>query len=128
MEKKRKIWNEAREASRNPQRIKQIVNSAGEKLKKVAQSSDEYNEFTQKTQTLISMLKVHIKGDYRAFSKRTMLLIVFGLLYFVIPTDVLPDFIPALGFTDDLSVIYFIYRQIDTDISRYLTDIEPAKD
>ena len=66
------------------------------------------------------MAQYHITGKYRAFSNASLLLIVFALLYFVTPTDVIPDFIPALGFTDDASVLYLIYRKLSKDIDQFL--------
>jgi uncharacterized membrane protein YkvA (DUF1232 family) len=39
--------------------------------------------------------------------------ILFGALaYFVVPFDVLPDFMPLLGFTDDAAVLYAALRTI----------------
>lgn len=52
------------------------------------------------------------------FSDR--LKIVGALGYFILPTDVLPDFIPALGYTDDLAAlawcIYSIAKNITPEI------------
>ena len=66
------------------------------------------------------MIKVHISGDYSAFSNKTILLISFALLYFIIPTDAVPDFLPVIGFTDDITILYFIWKQIDKDVSKFL--------
>ncbi len=35
-----------------------------------------------------------------------------ALAYFVIPTDMIPDFIAALGFTDDAAVFYAALRMV----------------
>jgi uncharacterized membrane protein YkvA (DUF1232 family) len=46
--------------------------------------------------------------------------ILFGALaYFVVPFDVLPDFMPLLGFTDDAAVLYAAVRTV-------LPHIKPA--
>lgn len=34
-----------------------------------------------------------------------------ALLYFVVPTDWVPDFVPFVGYLDDIAVISFIYRR-----------------
>ena len=121
VKEKHKIFEEAQSASKDPNRVKKILKQASEKLRSVVRDSDEFNDLNRKVQTLINMLKLHVKGEEKVFSGRTMILVVFALLYFVIPTDALPDFIPALGFTDDISVIYFVFRQIDTDLSKFTT-------
>ncbi|MEJ1159881.1 YkvA family protein [Prosthecomicrobium sp. N25] len=40
-----------------------------------------------------------------ATPRRVRLIILGALAYFVVPTDVLPDFLPFLGFTDDVTVL-----------------------
>ena len=44
-------------------------------------------------------------------------LIIGALGYLILPTDLVPDFIPALGFTDDLTAIMMALRTLN----RYLT-------
>jgi len=120
VEKKEKIWNEAREATKNPNKLRRIVAMAREKLKNLDADAITNSDFIFKMNTIIKMLKAYIGGNRQAFSTRTILLITFAILYFIIPTDALPDFIPALGFTDDASLFYFIYKQIDADVEKFL--------
>lgn len=53
-------------------------------------------------------------------SKKDKLTIAGALGYLIFPIDLIPDFIPVIGFADDLSVIvYAVYRvisNIDQDI------------
>lgn len=53
-------------------------------------------------------------------------LIIGALGYLILPADLVPDFIPALGFTDDLTALMVALRTLN----RYLTpDInQQAKD
>lgn len=44
-------------------------------------------------------------------------LICGALGYFILPTDLIPDFILALGFTDDLAVIMIVYKTIKGSIT-----------
>ena len=44
--------------------------------------------------------------------------IVFGGLgYFILPVDLIPDAIPALGFTDDAAVLFAIYNAIKSELN-----------
>lgn len=55
-----------------------------------------------------------------ATPKKAKLTIAGALGYLILPFDVIPDFIPVIGFTDDLAVIvYALYKvisHIDDDI------------
>ena len=65
------------------------------------------------------MIQMHFSGEYKAFSTKTILAFVFGLVYFVTPTDLIPDFIPALGFGDDIALLYWIFKNFADDIRQF---------
>lgn len=120
MSRKRQIWNDAKRIVKENNRLSEVVENAGEKMRKISKNSGQLQNVSLKVNVLIRMVKSLVSRDYVAFSNRTVLLVVFALLYFVIPTDVIPDFIPALGLTDDISLIYFIWQQVEEDISAFL--------
>ncbi|MDR2916648.1 MAG: DUF1232 domain-containing protein [Tannerella sp.] len=43
--------------------------------------------------------------------------IIGALGYFIIPTDVIPDFIAGLGYTDDLAVMAILLKQVKDNIT-----------
>lgn len=45
--------------------------------------------------------------------------IIAGLLYFIMPLDVIPDFIPGVGYIDDAFVIAYLVKTIGDTIERY---------
>lgn len=51
------------------------------------------------------------RGEYRAISKPALVSVVAGLLYFLSPLDAIPDWIPVLGFIDDLAVLAWVMRK-----------------
>ena len=120
MSKKKKIFEEAKKTVSDRKKFSAIILKAANKAEKLASNSPELQELRSKVNVLLSMAQNHISGRYQAFSIRSLLFIIFGLLYFIIPTDALPDFIPALGFTDDISVLFLIYRKLNKDIQRFL--------
>ena len=44
-------------------------------------------------------------------------MIVIGLIYFILPTDVIVDAIPIVGLIDDTVVLGYILRQIKKDLT-----------
>jgi uncharacterized membrane protein YkvA (DUF1232 family) len=60
------------------------------------------------------LARAYLRGEYRAVRLRSVLAVIGGLLYFVSPVDLIPDFFVLLGFTDDaivLSLAFSVVRQ-----------------
>ncbi|MFD2203450.1 YkvA family protein [Shivajiella indica] len=64
------------------------------------------------------MVQAHRSGDFKV-SKKTLGLIVLGLVYFVTPLDIIPDFLPLIGFTDDLSVLIAIFNSVKHEVEEF---------
>lgn len=119
MDKTKKIWERAKETATDPSQIKSTLSAAGNKLKHMAENSEDLKELKSKLQILMRMAQSHISGRYRAFPVSSIILIVFALIYFITPVDLIPDFIPALGFTDDASVVFLIAKKLNRDITNF---------
>jgi len=52
-------------------------------------------------------------------SKTAHIAIAGALAYVVLPIDVIPDFIPGVGFIDDIFVIGIVMKSISDEIERY---------
>lgn len=68
---------------------------------------------------LFAVSKDYVNGSYTEIPKRSIVAIVGGLLYFLSPIDVIPDFVPALGFIDDIYILNLVYRQVIKDLEKY---------
>ncbi len=72
-------------------------------------SSDRFWRTVKRAARQIPFMEDVVAAYYCAMDKNTPLRakgIIFGALgYFVLPTDMLPDFIFAIGFTDDIAVL-----------------------
>ncbi len=55
-----------------------------------------------------------------SISLKTKGLVAAALLYFVLPTDVVPDFIPGIGYIDDALVLSTLWKLIGEEIEGYM--------
>jgi len=53
-------------------------------------------------------------------------MIIGSLIYFLMPLDLIPDFIPVTGFADDISIIFLVFNGINEDIEAFL-DFEQGR-
>jgi uncharacterized membrane protein YkvA (DUF1232 family) len=65
------------------------------------------------------MVRAYKQGAYKEVPWRSLLLVLAALIYFVSPVDFMPDFLPLLGFTDDVAVILWVYSSIRGDIEKF---------
>ncbi|WP_025764800.1 YkvA family protein [Dyadobacter tibetensis] len=70
-------------------------------------------------QLLTRMVKAYAKGEYRAVSWTSMASIVAVLIYFVSPIDVIPDFLPVLGLTDDVALVLWLVRNMSGELMKF---------
>ncbi len=68
---------------------------------------------------LFAVAKDYVNGDYTEIPKRSIVAIVGGLIYFLSPIDVIPDFVPVLGYIDDIFVLNLVYKQVIKDLDKY---------
>jgi uncharacterized membrane protein YkvA (DUF1232 family) len=52
---------------------------------------------------------------------KTMTIVAAGLLYFLLPLDMTPDFIPGLGYIDDALVLGTLWKVVQSEVDRYLS-------
>lgn len=66
------------------------------------------------------LLKAYAVGEYRQISFESIALIVASIIYFVMPFDVLPDFIIGLGFVDDAALLAWTFKAVAEDLSAFV--------
>jgi len=79
----------------------------------------EIKRVIEKIKVLVEMLGAYINGEYKRIPKKTLILIVAAFIYLVNPFDLVPDFIPGIGYLDDARVILFVFQSIFEDIQEF---------
>ncbi len=64
------------------------------------------------SKVLYPALQLYYLLQSKDVPKSAKTLIVGALGYLILPTDLVPDFIPALGFTDDLTALMVVLRNL----------------
>ena len=101
---------------RSPEKLMQLVSKAQIK----AIGKDKLASLVEPITAAFRLLKAYAKGEYKDISFESLALIVASMIYFVMPVDVIPDFIVGLGFTDDAALLAWTFKSVAADIERFL--------
>ena len=71
--------------------------------------------------TLIRLVRAWCSKEYSNVPWRTIVFAIGAIVYFVNPFDVIPDFIPGVGYIDDALVIGVVVKSITTDLDAFRT-------
>lgn len=66
-----------------------------------------------------SLLQDYWAGDYTAVPWKLLAAIGFAVAYLVSPIDIIPDFIPVLGFVDDAAVFALVVSAFQSELDDY---------
>jgi uncharacterized membrane protein YkvA (DUF1232 family) len=74
--------------------------------------------FIDKVSELLEMLSEYSKGNFK-LNEAAVGWIVASLAYLILPTDLIPDFLPGIGFTDDAAVFILAFRQLAQELEHF---------
>jgi len=112
--------DKARGIARNPERLKNLYLKAAKKLSKTELKQENFDKFKQEAYTFLRMIRAYWTGAYRETPWKSLVLIVATLIYFVNPLDLIPDFIPATGFIDDISLLLMVFNSVKNDVDDFV--------
>ncbi|TRO65647.1 YkvA family protein [Christiangramia sabulilitoris] len=97
-----------------------IAMDSREEVDEKINNSGLLKKYSELGKVMYGMLKDYRKGVYTKVPWFTIATIAFAFLYILNPLDIIPDFIPGLGYIDDLGVLTFGLRFIESDLHNYL--------
>ena len=99
--------------------VDQVIKREG-KLSFLMSTVKMLKKYYKLTDVMMMMLKDYRKGIYTSVPWFTIAAIGGSLLYVISPFDLIPDFIPGLGYLDDITVLTIVVGWIDSDLHKYL--------
>ncbi len=115
---KKKFLVVAEDLIDNPQGLRFKLESVKEKLTK-QNAKDILGHYFEDLKTLLRMTKLWMARRYTKVSRQTIVYSILALVYFVTPTDFIPDFLLGLGYVDDLAVIGWVLNKIQIELNEF---------
>jgi len=110
------IHNRAERLAQDPEKLGRLVDKAKEKANK---QSGPLEKVWDNLILLFRLIQAYIKGSYCEVPWQSMVMIIGAVLYFVLPIDLIPDFLLGVGYIDDAAVIAWTLKSVQSDIERF---------
>lgn len=107
---------QAERVAKDRKRTSHVVREAYEKLTAHRESVGSLREDLPR---LLRLVRAWSSGDYRRIPWKALVTILGAVLYFVNPLDLVPDFIPVLGYVDDAAVVGYVLRVLSDELTRF---------
>lgn len=107
---------EAKKLLGDKEKTKKKLDDAFEKANKNKGKLEKVWDYLQ---LFFSISRDYINGSYREIPKGSIIAIIGSLIYFLSPVDLIPDFIPVVGFLDDVAVLGLVFNQVKSDLDDY---------
>jgi len=113
---------------KNPQALKFKLEKAKDKLNKES-VKESLGRNIDDLKTLMRFISAWLTRKYTSVPTQSIIYIVLGVVYFITPTDFVPDFILGLGFVDDIAVLVWVMEKVKVDIDQFKNwEYEKKKD
>ena len=102
------------------EKISELLTDSKEKLSNINFDNSKISKLGTNLRTMLRMVQAYANGSYRELPWKSLLAFIGGIVYFLMPIDLVPDFIPFTGLLDDFTVIMFITGAFQQDIEEFL--------
>ncbi|HET9418757.1 MAG TPA: YkvA family protein [Chthoniobacterales bacterium] len=103
---------------RNPERLRDLVTEGTRKA--LFLPHETFKGTLVYLHAMLRLMRAYYRGEYRAVPMTTLLIIVAALIYLLNPLDMIPDWIPGLGFIDDAFILTLAARRTREVIEQFL--------
>ncbi len=113
------IKNSSRYFRRND-RIVMLLARLIARINRVSNGDLNFRPVKEKINVLIRLVRAYANGQYRLIPWKVIASVLAAFVYFINPFDLIPDFTPVVGLTDDFSVLVWVYHSIQDEIDKFL--------
>ena len=110
------VRSKAEETAKDPKRTRELIEEA---MKKALARQGKLKEVWESLMALLRLVRAWVDGRYRQVPWQTVVLAIAGLTYFLMPMDMVPDWIVGLGFLDDVAVIGWVVKTIKGELDAF---------
>jgi uncharacterized membrane protein YkvA (DUF1232 family) len=104
---------------KNPERLRDLVKEAARKASSMPKET--FKGTWAYFQAMLRLIRAYYRGEYRDVPMTTLLVIIAAVIYVVNPLDLIPDWVPGLGFLDDAFVLALAVRKTRITLDDFMS-------
>jgi len=112
-----RYFSQAEKVIQEEGRVYELIRKATEKIEKLGRKT--FGDTWDEVLLVVEMIKSWAQGDYQDISKKSVIMMIAAIIYFVAPLDAVPDFLFGWGYLDDLAVLRLVFGQIKVEMEKF---------
>ncbi len=112
-----RYFSQAEKVIQEEGRVHELIRKATEKIEKLGRKT--FGDTWDEVLLVVEMIKSWAQGDYQDISKKSVIMMIAAIIYFVAPLDAVPDFLFGWGYLDDLAVLRLVFGQIKVEMEKF---------
>lgn len=112
-----KSVKEAESITKDPKAVEVLADKAQKKAR--SRGGKVFQRIGKDLESLIRLARAWAGGKYKDINIGSLLIVVGAIVYLLDPFDVLPDFLPLIGFTDDATVIGLAISRVRKELDKF---------
>lgn len=113
--------NSAARLSGKTGRIMLLLGRLTQKMSSVKWNKESFLSAKEKLSVFGRMSSAYATGKYRTVPWKPVMTMLAAIIYFLNPLDLIPDFFPLMGLSDDFGVLVWVYNSVNTEIDKFLS-------
>jgi uncharacterized membrane protein YkvA (DUF1232 family) len=113
------LLKKAEKYIQHPKEVTKLLNDAFKKATSKKSVGAIAGELWESLQILSKMIKSAMSGEYKGIPNTTLVGGIAVIIYFISPIDLIPDFIPVIGFLDDATLLAWFMTSIKSELDKF---------
>ena len=103
---------------KSPAELRAVLDDAWVKIATVGEARS-LERVIEDLRTMLRVVRASVNGTYTEVSKANLAYIVGAVVYFLVPLDLIPDFLGPVGYPDDAAVIVWVIGLVKEELERF---------
>lgn len=112
-----KAKSKAEDYANDPEKLGDLIDKASNKANR---KKGPLDDIWVQLMACLRLIKAYAKGTYRDIPWSSLLMLVASMIYFVMPIDLIPDFIVGFGLLDDAALLGWTIKTLSSDIDAFI--------